>query len=93
MTEGAVSFESKSTKEEIFVSAGESVTATVTGLSQKTKNTITPEQERWNQEKKTIEEKPIRADKKNSKMFVLIGPIVAGLILIVIVATVFKKRK
>jgi hypothetical protein len=80
VTEGTVAFRSKANGQEVTVSAGESVTATGTGLSPKTTFNIS-------------EKKSLPTTNSSPKTNYFVGAGVIALFAIVIVVTVLKKRK
>lgn len=84
VTEGTVVFQSKANGEETTVSAGESVTATEKGLSDK----IMIDLKNGLDENKTVEDKG-----SGSKMMYIVGAAALVLVVIIIGSAILRKRK
>lgn len=93
VAEGIVVFTSTVNGQEAIVSAGESVTATEAGLSDKTAFDISSEEENRKEKSELIEKKSPEDNILSSKMIYLAGAGVVIVILLVIGTVVFKKRK
>jgi hypothetical protein len=93
VTEGSVAFQSKTTGEEVTVSAGESMTATAAGLSGKTPFDTSIWQENIQEKKDPIEKNPIKTVNQNSNIVYFIGFCVAILVLVVVGLAILKSKK
>jgi len=90
VAEGSVVFQSKINGEEIIVSAGESVTATKNGLSDKTIFDSSVGQENWQTIDSPPEKKSLKDSNPNNKTIYLAGVMV---ILIFVGIAFVRKRK
>ncbi|MFA6005662.1 MAG: FecR family protein [Patescibacteria group bacterium] len=90
--EGVVNFESLATGTGVDVASGESVTATVNGLSEKTTFDTSVEEKSWQTIGVPTGQKSSRDNNLNYKMFYFIGGSVVLLILVIGVVKL-KKRK
>lgn len=88
--EGVVNFESRATGKAVDIMAGESVTATSTGLSEKTTFDISAEQLNWQAESSPLENKSSNTSSSSTRPIYLAG---AVLIAIFIGIAFLKKRK
>jgi hypothetical protein len=91
--EGVVNFQSIKTGDVVDVAAGESVTATPTGLSKKTTFDISKEQLNWQEKDSQVKKKPFQFNSSSFKIDHLIGASIVILIILVIAVVIFKKRK
>jgi hypothetical protein len=93
VTEGTVVFQSKANGNEISVSAGESVTATAAGLSDKTVFDPSKGQENWQVLSVPKGKKTVRVSNSTSNIIYFAGAGLTALILIIVGLVVFRKKQ
>lgn len=93
VAEGTVSFQSKANGKEIFVSVGESVKATETGLSEKTSFDATIFPENWNEKIDTPAKQSVQSPKpQQTTKYAILAGILLFIFAIAVAGVIYKKK-